>query len=98
MTSPAETALRNAGLRVTRPRLAVLDVLAERPHATADDVVQHVRSRLGTVSVQAVYDVLAAGARAGLVRRIELPGSPARFETRTDDNHHHLICDSCGQI
>ena len=89
MTSAA-TALRSAGLRVTKPRVAVLDVLEGLPHATVDDVAQQVRARLGTVSVQAVYDVLAAGTRVGLVRRIEVAGSPARFETRTGDNHHHM--------
>ncbi len=97
MHSPA-TALRNAGLRVTKPRVAVLEVLGALPHATAEDVATQVRARLGTVSVQAVYDVLAAGTRVGLVRRIDVAGSPARFETRTGDNHHHMVCRSCGRI
>jgi Fe2+ or Zn2+ uptake regulation protein len=97
MDSPA-AALRHAGLRVTRPRVAVLEVLGHLPHATADDVAQQVRARLGSVSVQAVYDVLAAGTKAGLVRRIEVAGSPARFETRTGDNHHHVVCRSCARV
>jgi Fur family ferric uptake transcriptional regulator len=89
--------LRDAGLRVTAPRVAVLEVLAEHPHATADTVATLTRGRLGRVSTQAVYDVLAACADAGLVRRIEPAGSAARFETRTGDNHHHLVCRSCGR-
>jgi Fur family transcriptional regulator, stress-responsive regulator len=92
----SEIALREAGLRVTRPRTAVLDVLIEHPHATADLVGQKVRARLGKVSKQAVYDVLAACVDAGLVRQIEPAGLPALFETRTGDNHHHLVCRACG--
>jgi len=92
-----ETALREAGLRVTRPRTAVLDVLVEHPHATADLVGQEVRARLGKVSKQAIYDVLAACVDAGLVRQIEPAGLPALFETRTGDNHHHLVCRACGR-
>jgi Fur family transcriptional regulator, stress-responsive regulator len=95
--SSSEAALREAGLRVTKPRVAVLDALVEHPHATADAVTKSVRERLGSVSVQAVYDVLAAGVDAGLIRRIEPAGSAARFETRTGDNHHHLVCRSCGR-
>lgn len=99
MASEADVAqrLRQAGLRVTGPRLAVLAVLAEHPHATADTVARLVRITHRAVSTQAVYDVLAACADAGLVRRIEPAGSPARFETRTGDNHHHLVCRSCGR-
>lgn len=99
MASATETTqrLRDAGLRVTAPRIAVLDVLADNPHATADVVAGLVRAKLGRVSTQAVYDVLAACAEAGLVRRIEPAGSSARFETRTGDNHHHLVCRSCGR-
>ena len=88
--------LRTAGLRVTAPRQAVLGVLADRPHATADAVATAVRSRLGSVSTQAVYDVLAAFVDAGLVRRIEPAGSAARYETRIGDNHHHVVCRACG--
>lgn len=89
--------LRDAGLRVTEPRLAVLEVLAGQPPATADTVATMVRQRLGRVSTQAVYDVLAACAEAEFVRRIEPAGSAARFETRTGNNHHHLVCRSCGR-
>lgn len=95
---PVETALRDSGLRVTRPRVAVLGFLAEHPHATADHVSTRVRQRLGTVSTQAVYDVLAALGQAGLVRRIQPAGSAAVFETRTSDNHHHVVCRACGRI
>jgi Fe2+ or Zn2+ uptake regulation protein len=96
--SSSESALREAGLRVTKPRLAVLDALVEHPHTTADDVTRRVRDRLGKVSIQAVYDVLAVCADAGLVRRIEPAGSAALFETRTGDNHHHLVCRSCSSV
>lgn len=95
---PAEAVLREAGLRVTQPRVAVLDDLLTHPHATAEHVSTRVRVRLGKVSTQAVYDVLAALRAAGLVRRIQPAGSPAVFETRTDDNHHHVVCRSCGRI
>ncbi|MFC6088163.1 Fur family transcriptional regulator [Saccharothrix sp. BKS2] len=97
MTPGPRELLKDAGLRVTAPRLAVLDWLAEHPHATADQVAEGVRARLGAVSTQAVYDVLNACARAGLLRRIEPAGSPARYETRTGDNHHHLVCRACGR-
>jgi Fur family ferric uptake transcriptional regulator len=99
MASEADVArrLRDVGLRVTGPRLAVLAVLAENPHSTADAVARLVRDTHRVVSTQAVYDVLAACADAGLVRRIEPAGSPARYETRTGDNHHHLVCRSCGR-
>jgi Fur family transcriptional regulator, stress-responsive regulator len=90
--------LRVAGLRVTSPRLAVLKALATKPHSTADDVAVRVRESLGSVSTQAVYDVLHAFVGAGLVRRIEPAGSSARYETRTDDNHHHLVCRRCGRV
>ncbi|NDK89587.1 transcriptional repressor [Gordonia desulfuricans] len=90
--------LRAAGLRVTAPRLAVLEVLQEHPHATADIVATGVRERLGAVSTQTIYDVLHACAEHGLLRRIEPAGSAVRYEARTDDNHHHLVCRACGQI
>jgi Fur family transcriptional regulator, stress-responsive regulator len=90
--------LRARGLRVTRPRLAVLEILAEGGHLEVDDIAQQVRGRLDSVSTQAVYDVLGALARAGLARRIEPAGSPARYEARTGDNHHHVVCRSCGVI
>ncbi|MGV9801346.1 Fur family transcriptional regulator [Mycobacterium sp. NPDC003449] len=90
--------LRAAGLRVTAPRVAVLEALAAGPHSTADDVAGRVRETLGSVSTQAVYDVLRACVNAGLVRRIEPAGSSARYETRTGDNHHHLVCRVCGKV
>jgi Fe2+ or Zn2+ uptake regulation protein len=89
--------LRAAGLRITAPRLAVLDWLTVHPHATADQVAAGVRERLGSVSTQAIYDVLNACSRAGLLRRIEPAGHPARFETRIADNHHHVVCRVCGR-
>jgi Fe2+ or Zn2+ uptake regulation protein len=90
--------LRGAGLRVTAPRVAVLKALAAEPHSTADDIAGHVRGELGSVSTQAVYDVLRACVGVGLVRRIEPAGSSALYETRTGDNHHHLVCRVCGRV
>jgi Fur family ferric uptake transcriptional regulator len=91
----ATGALRAAGLRVTGPREAVLTWLAEHPHATAEAVAIGVRE-VRAVSTQAVYDVLAACTQAGLVRRIEPAGHPARYERRVGDNHHHVVCRRCG--
>src|SRR2546423_11251619 len=93
-----EQRLRDQGLRVTKPRLAVLEVLAGGGHLEVDDIAARVRSRLDSVSTQAVYDVLGALARAGLARRIEPAGSPARYEARSGDNHHHIVCRGCGAI
>ncbi|MGV9616566.1 Fur family transcriptional regulator [Nocardia xishanensis] len=90
--------LRSAGLRVTAPRVAVLNAVAARPHSDADLVAATVRETLGSVSTQAVYDVLHACVRAGILRRIEPAGSPARYETRIGDNHHHLVCRNCGTV
>ncbi len=90
--------LRGRGLRVTRPRLAVLEVLAEGGHFEVEEIASRVRARLQSVSTQAVYDVLGALARVGLARRIEPAGSPARYERRTGDNHHHVVCRGCGAI
>ena len=90
--------LRSGGLRVTAPRVAVLDMVARNPHSDADEVAAAVRDELGKVSTQAVYDVLRACVGAGLLRRIEPAGSPARVETRTGDNHHHLVCRNCGIV
>ena len=90
-------ALRSAGLRVTMPRLAMLTWLAEHPHATVDAIAAGVRERFGAVSTQAVYDMLAACADTGLLRRIEPAGHPARFERRVGDSHHHLVCRGCGR-
>ncbi|MEU9505192.1 Fur family transcriptional regulator [Micromonospora sp. NPDC048170] len=93
-----EELLRSRGLRVTRPRLAVLDVLADGGHLEVDEITRRVRERLDSVSTQAVYDVLGALSRAGLSRRIEPAGSPARYEARAGDNHHHVVCRGCGEI
>lgn len=93
-----EEMLRAVSLRVTRPRVAVLGAVSAAPHADADTIIGAVRTQLGSVSKQAVYDVLAALVEAGLVRRIEPSGSPARFETRVGDNHHHVVCRNCGNI
>ncbi|SDC60955.1 Fur family transcriptional regulator [Rhodococcus tukisamuensis] len=90
--------LRSVGLRVTAPRVAVLNAVAAQPHSDADGVAAAVRRELGSVSTQAVYDVLRACVNAGILRRIEPAGSPARFETRTGDNHHHLVCRGCGLV
>jgi Fe2+ or Zn2+ uptake regulation protein len=90
--------LREADLRVTRPRLATLTAVHSHPHADTNSIVAAVREDLGEVSVQAVYDVLRALTDAGLVRRIEPPGSVARYESRVGDNHHHVVCRSCGAI
>ena len=93
-----EEDLRARGLRVTRPRLAVIAALEHAPHADTDTVAELARTSLGAVSIQAVYDVLRALTDAGLVRRIEPAGSPARYELRIGDNHHHVVCRSCGAI
>ncbi|PWU55524.1 transcriptional repressor [Micromonospora sp. S4605] len=90
--------LRGAALRVTRPRMAVLNAVHAHPHADTDSIIGAVRRDLPEVSRQAVYDVLRALTAAGLVRRIEPPGSVARYEARTGDNHHHVVCRSCGLI
>lgn len=90
--------LREAGLRVTKPRLAVLDAVADRPHADTDTLIDAVRADIGVVSHQAVYDVLRALTEAGLLRRIQPSGSVARYETRIGDNHHHVVCRSCGAV
>jgi Fe2+ or Zn2+ uptake regulation protein len=93
-----ETVLREAQLRVTRPRVAVLGAVHELPHADTESIIGHVRADLGDVSHQAVYDVLRVLTDAGLVRRIHPPGTVARYEARVGDNHHHVICRSCGVI
>jgi len=90
--------LRGAGLRVTAPRLAVLAVVRAGDHLTVEEIAASAHKRIGSISTQAVYDVLAALVRTGLVRRIEPAGSPARFETRVQDNHHHIICRSCDAV
>ena len=97
-TTDYERMLRGASLRVTRPRVAVLSALYDRPHADTDSIIGAVRANLGEVSHQAVYDVLRALTTAGLVRRIQPTGSVARYESRVADNHHHVVCRSCGAI
>lgn len=97
-TSAFEQMLRAADLRVTRPRLAVLSAVNELPHSDTDTIIDAVRAEAGDVSHQAVYDVLHVLTRAGLVRRIQPAGSVARYEARVDDNHHHVVCRSCGAI
>lgn len=97
-TSDFERLLRSAALRVTRPRVAVLTAVHDHPHAETDSIIGVVREDLGEVSHQAVYDVLRALTAAGLVRRIQPMGSVARYEARVGDNHHHVVCRSCGAI
>jgi Fur family transcriptional regulator, stress-responsive regulator len=97
-TADFERMLRGAALRVTRPRVAALSAVYDHPHADTDSIISAVRRTLGDVSHQAVYDVLRALTAAGLVRRIQPPGSVARYEARVGDNHHHLVCRSCGAI
>jgi len=93
-----EQLLRGAELRVTRPRQAVLSAVHDHPHADTESLIRAARADLGDLSHQAVYDVLKALTTAGLVRRIEPPGSVARYEARVGDNHHHVVCRSCGVI
>jgi len=97
-TADSPARLRTAGLRVTAPRLATLAVLAEHPHVDVETVRAAVQQRIGAVSTQAVYDVLRAFTDRGLVRRIEPAGSPALFEMRVGDNHHHVVCRGCGAV
>ncbi|WP_329009144.1 transcriptional repressor [Micromonospora rifamycinica] len=98
MAADLEAQLRAASLRVTRPRVAVLAALRDHPHVDTDTVIALVRADLPSVSHQAVYDVLRALTEAGLVRRIQPDRSPARYESRVGDNHHHVMCRSCGAI
>jgi Fe2+ or Zn2+ uptake regulation protein len=93
----AESLLREHGLQVTAQRLAVLQAISDRPHATADQLADDVRDSIGSVSRQAVYDALAILVEKGVVRRIQPAGSPARYEDRVGDNQHHLVCRSCGR-
>ncbi|HEY6531415.1 MAG TPA: Fur family transcriptional regulator [Acidimicrobiales bacterium] len=96
-TDEAAQLLREKGVRVTAQRVAVLRAVSAGPHSTADELDKVVRGELGSVSRQAVYDVLGTLTESGLVRRIQPAGSPARYEDRVGDNHHHLICRSCGR-
>jgi Fur family ferric uptake transcriptional regulator len=89
--------LRQHGLQVTAQRLAVLRAVADQPHRTADDIEQIVRAEIGAISRQAVYDTLGTLTDKGVLRRIQPAGSPARYEDRVGDNHHHVICRSCGR-
>ena len=97
-TLEIEQLLREAGLRVTRARIAVLTVAHEHPHADTNSIIDTVREQLGEVSHQAVYDVLEALTSAGLLRRIQPSRSVARYESRVGDNHHHIVCRSCGAV
>jgi Fur family transcriptional regulator, stress-responsive regulator len=97
-TPEVERLLREADLRVTGPRVAVLGAVHDHPHADTDSLIGVARARLGAVSHQAVYDVLRALTEAGLVRRIQPAGSVARYEARVGDNHHHVVCRSCGAV
>lgn len=97
VTDPADL-LRQHGIQVTAQRLAVLRAVASQPHITADGVAEVVRAEIGAISLQSVYDALSLLAAEGLIRRIQPAGSPARFEDRVGDNHHHLICRVCGRV
>ncbi|OYN99896.1 Fur family transcriptional regulator [Enemella evansiae] len=97
-TSDLPQQLRAAGLHVTRPRVAVLAAVARNPHADTGSILTATREELPTVSHQTVYDCLGALTGAGLLRRIQPAGSVARYETRTGDNHHHLVCAGCGAV
>ena len=97
MPVPADE-LRQAGLRVTAARIALLETVRTGDHLDVDTIATRVRDRLGTISVQAVYEALHALTDAGLIARIEPAGHPARFEGRVGDNHHHIVCRSCGAV
>lgn len=96
MRDDVDQLLREHGLQVTAQRLAIMRAVASRPHATADELINDVRATLGSISRQAVYGALSALVEKNLIRRIQPAGSPARYEDRVGDNHHHLICRSCG--
>jgi len=98
--APADNAalLRRQGVQVTAQRLAVLRAVSDGPHRTAAEIARVVRSEIGAVSLQAVYDALATLSDRAIIRRIQPAGSPARYEDRVDDNHHHLICRTCGRM
>jgi Fur family ferric uptake transcriptional regulator len=93
-----EALLRQHGLQVTAQRLAVMRAVSDRPHTTADDIDKAVRAVIGAISRQAVYDALGVLTDKGVLRRIQPAGSPARYENRVGDNHHHLICRTCGRM
>jgi Fur family ferric uptake transcriptional regulator len=98
MGSDAADLLRQHGIQVTAQRLAVLRAVSGHPHIAADAVAEAVRAEIGAISLQSVYDALAVLFAQGLIRRIQPAGSPARFEDRVGDNHHHLICRICGRV
>ncbi|MGI9196672.1 MAG: Fur family transcriptional regulator [Candidatus Nanopelagicales bacterium] len=98
MTADAADMLREHGVQVTAQRLAVLRAVSAQPHITADAVAETARDDIGSISRQAVYDALNTLVESGIVRRIQPAGSPARFETRVGDNHHHLVCRDCGSV
>jgi Fur family transcriptional regulator, stress-responsive regulator len=98
MTTDSAALLRERGIQVTAQRLAVLRAVSGQPHITADAVAEVVRGEIGAISLQSVYDALALLVSEKLIRRIQPSGSPARFEDRVGDNHHHLICRTCGRV
>jgi Fur family ferric uptake transcriptional regulator len=98
MATDRAALLRERGIHVTAQRLAVLRAVSGQPHITADAVADAVRAEIGAISLQSVYDALSMLVSEGLIRRIQPSGSPARFEDRVGDNHHHLICRSCGRV
>ena len=98
MAGDSAALLRDHGIQVTAQRLAVLRAVAGQPHCTADHVAETVRTQIGAISLQSVYDALTLLVAKGLIRRIQPPGSAARFEDRVGDNHHHLICRVCGRV
>jgi len=94
----AQKLLRDHGVHVTAQRLAVLRAVSSRPHCTAENIVETAKDEIGTISRQSVYDTLNTFVEKGLVRRIQPTGSPALYEDRVGDNHHHLICRDCGRV
>lgn len=98
MVVDVKTLLREHGVHVTAQRLAVMQAVSARPHCTADDVAEDVRAEIGAISRQAVYNALGVLVEKGLIRRIQPAHSPARYEDRVADNHHHLICRACGRM
>ena len=98
MAADSADILRERGIQVTAQRLAVLRAVSRAPHITADAVAESVRNEIGAISLQSVYDALSLLVAEGIIRRIQPAGSPARFEDRVGDNHHHLICRTCGRV
>lgn len=98
MADDVDQLLRQHGVQVTAQRLAIMRALSDRPHSTADDLTDEVRAVIGSISRQAVYDTLSVLADKNLIRRIQPAGSPARYEDRVGDNHHHLICRGCNTM